>query len=68
MNDLSQLPSEILPMLACQKSNSTIVGFYGEHSPFSNFHHSACFRDGIKSATSEHWIQACKARMFDDMH
>ena len=41
VNDLSQLPSEISPMLACQTSNDTIVGFLGEHGPFSNFHHSA---------------------------
>ena len=68
VNNLSQLPSGISPMLACQTSNATIVGFFGEHSPFSNFHHSAFIQDEIKYATSEHWIQAYKARMFDDMH
>ena len=68
VNDLSQLPSEISPMLAYQKSNGTVVGFFGEHSPFSNFHHNAFIQDGIKYASSKHWIQACKARMFDDMN
>ena len=54
VNDLSQLPNEISPMLACQKSNGSVVGFFGEHSPFSNFHHSAFIWDGMKYTTSEH--------------
>ena len=33
VNDLSELPREISPMLACQKSNGSRI--FGEHSPFS---------------------------------
>ena len=68
VNDLCQLPIEISPMLTCHKSNGTVVGYFGEHSPFSNFHCSAFIQGGIKCVISKHWIQACKARMFDDMH
>ena len=68
VNDSSQLPNEISPMLACQKSNGTIVGICGEHISFSNFHCSAFIQDGIKYETNKHWIQSYKARMFDDMH
>ena len=67
VNDLSELLRKISPMLACQKSNGTVVGIFGEHSPLSNFQHSAFIQDGIKHATRKHWIQSCKARMFDDM-
>ena len=31
--NLSQLPSEISPMLACKKSNGTVGEYFGEHSP-----------------------------------
>ena len=37
MNDLSQLPRAILPMLACQKSNGTVVGFLLSIAPSQTF-------------------------------
>ena len=46
--------------------NSTTIGFQGELSPLSNFHHSPFEIDGKVFNTAKHWIQYTKAVFFDD--
>ena len=61
IQDLHRLPSELAPYKATQKTNSTTIGFQGELSPWSNFHHSPFKMDGKQFITAEHWVQYTKA-------
>ena len=49
------------------KENETMVGFFGEINPLSNFHPSAFKHDGIHYISSEQFIQANKAKYFGDL-
>ena len=40
--------------------------FFGQHHPFSNFHPSTIEIDGVKYSHSEQYIQAEKAKLFND--
>ena len=66
VQNLHQLPSELAPYKAPQKTNDSTVGFQGELSPWSNFHNSPFVMDGIKFNTAEHWIQYTKSKLFGD--
>ena len=63
IQDLNQLPSELAPYKATQKTNETTIGFQGELSPWSNFHNSPFEMDEMRFKTAEHWIQYTKAKL-----
>ena len=66
VQDLHQLPLELAPYKASQKTNDSVVGFQGELSPWSNFHNSPFEMNGIKFNTAKHWIQYTKSKLFGD--
>ena len=66
VHDLHQLPPELAPYKASQKTNETTIGFQGELSPWSNFHNSPFEVDGLMFNTAEHWIQYTKVQYFED--
>ena len=66
VQELHQLPAELAPYKASQKSTDSIIGFQGELSPWSNFHYSPFEIDNTKFNTAEHWIQYTKAKLFGD--
>ena len=51
---------------ATSKSNETILGFFGELHPFSNFHPCKFSCEGADYNSSEQFIQAKKAEYFKD--
>ena len=56
MENIGELPIEIVAYQAAEKQNDTTLVFYGELSPFSNFHPSPFAMDGIQFASVEHYI------------
>lgn len=66
VQELHQLPTELAPYKASQKSIDSIIGFQGELSPWPNFHYSSFEIDNTKFNTAEHWIQYTKAKLFGD--
>ena len=64
--NLHTLPEDLNPVEATSKSNETIVGFFGELHPFSNFHPSKFICDNIEFHSSEQYIQMKTAEYFND--
>ena len=57
VEDLNNLPEDMLTLLSCQKSDENTMVFFGQHSPFSNFYQASFEHDGHHFKTSEHAIQ-----------
>ena len=66
MENIGELPMEIVAYQAAEKQNDTTIVFHRELSPFSNFHPNPCFMDGIQFASADHYIQYQKALLFGD--
>ena len=64
--NLHTLPADLDTVAATSKSNETVLGFFGELHPFSNFHPCKFSWDGIDYNSSEQFIQTKKAEYFDD--
>ena len=60
------MPADLDTVAATSKSNETVLGFFGELHPFSNFHPCKFSWDGIDYNSSEQFIQTKKAEYFDD--
>ena len=68
VKDIGGLPPELAAYKAAQKSDTLLIIFHGELSPFSNFHNATFVIDGEKFPTSEHYIQYQKAMLFGDTY
>ena len=64
--NLHTLPDDLNTVAATSKENETVLGFFGELHPFSNFHPCKFSYDGIDYNSSEQFIQAKKAEYFED--
>ena len=64
--NLHTLPDDLDPIEATSKSNDTIIGFFGELHPFSNFYPSKFICENIEFHSSEQYIQMKTAEYFDD--
>ena len=66
IDNLNNVPSNIDIASSCEKSNAATIAFFGPHSVFSNMHAYGFEKDGVYCNSSEHYIQAKKAELFDD--
>ena len=64
--NLHTLPDDLDPVLATSKKDDTIIGFFGELHPFSNFHPCKFTIEGLEFHSSEQFIQMKKAEYFND--
>ena len=64
--NLHTLPVDLDPIEASSKTNETILGFFGELHPFSNFHPCRFTIDGQEFHSSEQFIQMKVAEYFED--
>ena len=67
VNTLNQLPEELNVFKVMSREDESIVGFFGEINPLSNFYPSTFDYDSVKYILSEQLIQANKAKLFGDM-
>ena len=65
--NLHKLPEKISSYNVTTKSNSNIVGFFGELSPFSNFHPADFVHNDQDYHCAEQFIQHVKAKLFGDV-
>ena len=65
---LHLLPDQLTGNQVSSKENDNSIGFFGELSPFSNFHEASFELDGIVFHSSEQYIQYQKVRLFNDSH
>ena len=63
---LHLLPVELNGYNVSSKTTDTSVGFFGELSPFSNFHKSRFEVDGMEYQSAEQYLQSQKALLFQD--
>ena len=66
LNELGKLPPDLAAYKAAEKSDSEMIVFQGELSPWSNFHYAPFTINNQRFMTSEHWIQFQKALLFGD--
>ena len=64
--DVKNLPADLTPRNACDTSDDNSIAFFGRYSQFSNFHACTFKVDDINYNSSKQYIQAMKARKFDD--
>ena len=64
--NLHTLPEDLDPIEATSKTNDTIIGFFGELHPFSNFHSCNFTHEGLEFHSSEQYIQMKAAEYFGD--
>ena len=67
-DNLHELPVKLNIMEITTKSNTGVVGFFGEICPLSNFYPSKFLYKGIEFHSSEQFIQYAKATFFGDLH
>ena len=65
-SNIHELLSEISGMAATQKTDDDTVCYFGQLSPFSNFHVSSFIVDDCEFVNSEQYIQWTKANYFKD--
>ena len=65
-DNLYQLPCEIDVFDITSKSSPDCIGFFGALNPLSNFYESKFVVDGIEYISSEQYIQAQRAALFND--
>ena len=66
VNTLNQLPEELNVFKVTTKENADTIGYFGEINPLSNFYPAPFTCDGVQNISSEQFIQASKAKYFDD--
>ena len=62
ISSIHELLSEISSMAATQKSDDNMVNYFGQVSPFINFHVSNFIVDDFEFVNSEQYIQWTKAK------
>ena len=65
-HNLHTLPKDLDPIDSACKTNDTIIGFFGELHPFSNFHPCKFTFEGQEYHSSEQFIQLKAAEFFED--
>ena len=68
VEDLHKLPNDLSGFHASSKSTDKVHTFFGELSPFSNFHKATFRVDNTTYFCSEQFIQAKKAQLFNNTH
>ena len=66
VNDIHKLPNDLSGFHASSKSSNKTHAFFGELSPFSNFHGSNFELNGVSYFCGEQMIQSKKALLFND--
>ena len=66
INNLDKLPRDLNPRQLAEREDDETLAFFGQGSPFSNFHSAPFFKDGQRYLCNEQYIQAQKAQIFDD--
>ena len=67
VNTLNQLPEELNVFDVSSKQNESVVVFFGEINPLSNFFPSPFTHEGVRYLSSEQFIQSTKAKYFGDL-
>ena len=67
VNTLNQLPEELNVFDVSSKQNESVVVFFGEINPLSNFFLAPFTHDGVRYISSEQFIQSTKAKFFGDL-
>ena len=65
--NMHTLPSGLSTYEVSSRTSDNSIGFFGELSPYSNFHPSPFLLDGIYFHSAEQYIQYQKAMLFSDM-
>ena len=66
MKNIHELPEELNAFKVTSKENESVVGFFGELNPLSNFFPALFVVDGQSYISNEQYIQAVKAKYFGD--
>ena len=66
VNTLNQLPEELNVFKVTTRENTETIGYFGEINPLSNFYPATFTHDGVQYISSEQFIQANKAKYFED--
>ena len=66
MSNIHDLPEDLNAFKVTSKENEYVVGYFGELNPLSNFFPAPFTLDGQDYISSEQFIQASKARLFND--
>ena len=66
VNNLHTLPHDLNGYNASSKFGDTVIAFFGQLNPFSNFHQAPFSMEGKTYPTSEHYIQETCALYFKD--
>ena len=64
--NINKLPSKISGIAATQKTDDDTLCYFGQLSPFSNFHVSNFIVEDCEFVNSEQYIQCTKANYFND--
>ena len=67
MGNLHELPSDIIPSKACEITNGDLIGYFGIHSPLSNFHPATFTIKDCTYTCVEQYIQSDKATFAGDL-
>ena len=67
VNTLNQLPEELNVFEVSSKQNESVVVFFGEINPLSNFYLAPFNYEGVRYISSEQFIQSTKANYFGDI-
>ena len=67
VNTLNQLPEELNVFDVSSKQNDSVVVFFGEINPLSNFFPAPFLHEGVHYISSEQFIQSAKAKYFGDL-
>ena len=66
MGNIHDLPEDLNAFKVTSKENESVVGYFGELNPLSNFFPAPFNLNGVKYISSEQYIQASKANYFSD--
>ena len=67
MSNIHDLPEDLNTFTVTSKENENVVGYFGELNPMSNFFPAPFTLDGQHYISSEQYIQASKAKLFNDL-
>ena len=66
IEDISQLPENLLPIKATQKQDDTTIGYFSQLCLYCNFFHSKFVISNLTFKTSEHYVHYTKAMYCND--
>ena len=67
MSNIHDLPDDLNAFTVTSKETENVVGYFGELNPMSNFFPAPFTLDGQHYISSEQYIQASKAKLFNDL-